>query len=245
MGFDGGNFGMASSYKAQAATMRANARVARAQGGAAKSAKEGQAARMELENRVAGDQASLNQARMRGAAGRAAGELEAVRGASGLTAEGTGTLAQVSALTRFEQSAADMAYSRGLSDQGARFQAALVRKGGEFAEAGAEVEAQYDEGKARVQDMLAHNAEVAGWLSIGAGVGTAIAGGVLGGATMKNGKLVFGELGTGGGLAQGLMFGQGAASMFNRTLPGSAEAMGHGNAAAEKFFTQSMVEWLK
>lgn len=230
MGFDGGNFGMASSYKAQAATMRANARVARAQGGAAKSAKEGQAARQELENRVAGEQASLNQARMRGAAGRAAGELEAVRGASGLTAEGTGTLAQVSALTRFEQSAADMAYSRGLSDQGARFQAALVRKGGEFAAAGAEVEAQYDEGKARVQDMLAHNAEVAGWLSLGGSVAGAVAGGFMGGGL---------------GALAGYAIGRGATSMYNSTMVGSAEAMGHGNAAAEKFFTQSMVEWLK
>ena len=213
MGFDGGNFGMASSYKAQGATMRANARVARAQGGAARSAKEGQAARQELENRVAGDQASLNQARMRGAAGRAAGELEAARGASGVTAEGTGTMAQVSALTRFEQSAADMAYSRGLSDQGARFQAALTRKGGEFAAAGAEIEGRYDEGKARVQDMLARNAQVAAWIDVG--------GSVLGGE-----------------------FGRGAASLFNSTMVGSAEAQGHGNAAAEKFFTQSMVEWL-
>lgn len=230
MGFDGGNFGMASSYKAQGAAMRANARVARAQGGAAKSAKEGQAARMELENRVAGDQASLNQARMRGAAGRAAGELEAVRGASGLTAEGTGSLAQVSALTRFEQSAADMAYSRGLSDQGARFQAALTRKGGEFAEAGAEVEAQYDEAKARTQDMLARNAQVAGWLSLGGSAAGAVAGGFMGGGL---------------GALAGYAIGRGATSMYNSTMPGSAEAMGHGNAAAEKFFTQSMVEWLK
>lgn len=229
MGFDGGNFGMASSSKAQGAAMRANARVARAQGGAAKSAKEGQAARMELENRVAGDQASLNQARMRGAASRASGELEAVRGASGLTAEGTGSLAQVSALTRFEQSAADMAYSRGLSDQGARFQAALTRKGGEFAAAGAEIEAQYDEGKARTQDMLARNARVAGWIDVGGSVAGAIAGGVVGGGV---------------GMLQGLQIGRGATSMVNSTMVGSAEAQGHGNAAAEKFFTQSMVDWL-
>ena len=229
MGFDGGNFGMASSYKAQGAAMRANARVARAQGAVAKSAKEGEAARMELENRVAGEQASLNQARMRKAAGRAAGELEAVRGASGLTAEGTGTLAQQSVLARFEQSAADMAYSRGLQDQGARFQAALTRKGGEFAAAGAEVEAGYAEGKAGVQDMLARNAQVAGWLNAGSSVAGAIAGGVVGGGV---------------GMLQGLQIGRGAASMFNSTLPGSAEAMGHGYAAAEKFFTQSMVDWL-
>lgn len=230
MGFDGGNFGMAESYKAQAASMRANARVARAQGGAAKSAKEGEAARMELENRVAGEQASVNQARMRGAASRAVGELEAARGSGGLTAEGSGTQAQESALTRFEQSAADMAYSRGLQDQGAGFQVMLKRKGGEFAEAGAEVEAQYDEGQARVQRMLATNAEIAGWIGTGLSVAGAATGGYMGGG--------MGALG-------GFMIGQGVSSMFNTTLPGSAESLGHRSVYSEKFFSQSMVEWLK
>lgn len=244
MGLDGGNFGMAASYGAGAATARANARVARAQGEAAMSAARGQAARQEQENMVAGHQASGNMARLREAGNAAAGQVDAARGALGLTGEGTGLAANESVLERFERTASDMAYSRSVMDQGARFTAAMTRKQGEFALAGASIEGQYQDAQAGIQDMLKRNAEVAGWLSIGAGVGTAIAGGVLGGATMKNGKLVFGELGTGGGLAQGLMFGQGAASMFNRTLTGSAEAMGHGNTYAEKFLAQSMAEWL-
>lgn len=229
MGLDGGNFGMAASYGAGAATARANARVARAQGEAAMSAARGQAARQEQENMVAGHQASGNMARLREAGNAAAGQVDAARGALGLTAEGTGLAANESVLERFERTASDMAYSRSIMDQGARFTAAMTRKQGEFALAGASIEGQYQDAQAGIQDMLKRNAQMAGWTSVGASLGGLIVGGAIGGGV---------------GAMKGLQIGQGAASMFNRTLTGSAEAMGHGNTYAEKFLAQSMAEWL-
>lgn len=229
MGLDGGNFGMAASYGASAATARANARVSRAQGEAARSAARGQAARQEQENMVAGHQASGNMARLREAGNAASGQVDAARGALGLTGEGTGLAANESVLERFERTASDMAYSRSIMDQGERFGAAMVRKQGDFALASGNIEGQYQDAQARIQDMLKKNAEIAGWLSIGTTIGGSIVGGALGGAM--------------GGMT-GALVGQGLSSTFNRTLPGSAEAMGHGNTYAEKFMAQSLAQWL-
>lgn len=160
-----GNWAMSQQHKASAAVARANARVTRAQGRVEKSRAEGQAMRMEAENIVAGQQASNAMARLRGQENAVVGQIQAARGASGFTAEGSGMQSTVSAMKAFEQQAQDMAYSRSLQDISARYSAAMTRKGGEFAEWGANIEGTNMDLTANMYSQMAKSANRAGTLS--------------------------------------------------------------------------------
>ena len=83
MGQSFGNFGLAESHKGSARVAEANARVVRAQGKAEKGKAYGQAARLELENKVAGEQAAENMSRLRGEQRRAGATVRAQQAGSG------------------------------------------------------------------------------------------------------------------------------------------------------------------
>lgn len=204
-----GNWGMSLQHKTSAAAARANARVAQAQGKAQKSQAYGQALRIEAENRVAGRQASDAMARLRGKENKAVGSIQAVRGASGLTSQGSGMQPQISAMKQFEQQAQDMAYSRRLQDQSARFSAAMARKSGDFAEMSAEANAGYEVAQAGIYNMMARNANRAGNFSaIATGLGAAL-GGAFGGVA---------------GMKAGAGLGSSIGGMYGAARPGTMEA---------------------
>ena len=232
MGGTFSNFGLAESHKANARVAQANARVARAQGKAELGKAEGQAARQELENKVAGEQAAENMSRLRKEQRQAGAAVENARAASGFTSEGR--QAEVSVLARYEQEAQDMVTSRGYQDVSARFGATMLRRSGELAMRGAEDEAVYSEDKAKLYKMYAHNANkavlVTGSLSaIGAAVGA-----YFGGAA---------------GAKLGAQIGAGAGSLYSSGLPGTVESQGGRNAQAEKDFAAAISKgvdaWLK
>lgn len=196
MGLDSivGNFAQHDAYKSQATVERANARMARAQGVAARGRAYGQAARAERANEVAGQQAVMNMERTRQNATLARGQVQAVRGASGFTSEGSGAVAEVSVLERYEQAVRDMAMSRSLQDMETRYNAGMSRKSGDLAEMGAEADFNYGMARATQQEQLAKNAKHAGIAQIaglvaGGALGWLQGSGVLSGA-MRGGGLV-------------------------------------------------------
>lgn len=204
-----GNWGMSLQHKSSAAAARANARIAQAQGKAQKAQAYGQALRTEAENKVAGQQASDAMARLRGQENKAVGSIQAARGASGLTSQGSGMQPQISVMKQFEQQAQDMAYSRRLQDQSAQFSAAMARKSGDLAEMAAEANAGYENAQAGIYGMMARNANRAGnFTAIATGVGAAL-GGALGGAA---GMKAFAGLGSSIG------------AMYGATKPGTMES---------------------
>ena len=229
-----GNLGMAASHKADARVAQANARVARARGEAERGKAYGQAQRVELENKVAGEIAAENMSRLRKEQRQAGAAVRAARGASGFTAEGSGRQTEISVLSRYEQEAQDMVMSRGLQDVSARFGATMLRRSGDIAMMGAEAEAVYSEDQARLHKMYAHNATkaaiVSGSLSI---VGSAV-GGFFGGAA---------------GARMGTQAGAGLASVYSAGLPGTVESRGERNKQAESdmaaLISQGIDSWLK
>lgn len=225
MGLDGGNWGQASALKGQAATQHANAAIARVQGKAQRDSLYGRAARMEADNRVAGRIASDNLARLRGMQNKVQGEVRAQRGASGVTSAGSGMTAEISVLTKFEQQAQDMAFSRSQQDLNTRFAATVTRRQGDVAEMAAEAGANYMDAQANITSMQAKNADRAGFVTAGLSVAGAAVGGIVGG---------------GMGALIGYQMGQGAGSLYGR---GQAGALG-GNAEAERLLTQQIANWL-
>lgn len=234
MGQAFGNFGMAESHKGAARVAEANARVVRAQGKAEKGKAYGQAARLELENKVAGEMAAENMSRLRKEQRQAGAAARAGQAASGFAAEGSALRPEVSALERYEQAAQDMVLSRSNQDISSRFQATMLRRSGELAERGAEASADYQGSMAQIHRMNAHNANkaamVTGTLTA---VGTAV-GAYFGGAA---------------GAMQGYQAGMGAGSMYSAGLPGTMESRGGRNDQAESDFAATLSKgvesWLK
>lgn len=183
MGMEGvmGNYAQSKQLKAQSGVAAANARVARAQGRATRGRAYGEAQRIEVENEVAGRRVVDNMSRLRGEENKAVGAVQAARGASGFTAEGSGMQTQVSVMKQFEQAAQDMAYSRSLQDQSARFSATMARKSGDIAMMGAEAEGAYGDAQAGIYAQMARNANRAATLS---GVLSGV--GLVGGAFLGN-----------------------------------------------------------
>lgn len=234
MGQAFGNFGLAAEHKGSARVAEANARVVKAQGKAEKGKAYGQAARMELENKVAGEAAAENMARLRENQRKAGATVETARAASGFTTEGSGSAAQMSVLEQYEQQAQDLIYGRSLQDISSRFQATMLRRKGELAEQGAEAQGDYYNAQAQIYKMQAHNANKS---AIVTGTVTAVStavGAYFGGAA---------------GAQMGYQAGQGLGSMYSAGLPGSAESAGGRNAQAEKDFSaainKGIDEWLK
>lgn len=238
-----GNRGMARQHKVSAAVARANARVARAQGKSQKGQAYGQALRIEEENKVAGRQASDAMARMRAQGNKAVGSIQAARGASGFTAQGSGMRAQVSAMTQMEEAAQDMAYSRSLQDQSARFGAAMARKSGDIAMMGAEAEGAYQDASAGIYSQMARNAKKAGRLSAVLTGSGAVAGAIIG--TFIGGNTAIGA-------KMGAQLGSSVSGVFNSGRPGTYEGtygMGQGSmqnlGVGMSNGLDSMLEWLK
>lgn len=210
-----GNFGLAQQHKANARIAGANARVARAQGRATRGQAYGQAARLELENAVAGDQAAENMARLREGQRKSGATVEAARAASGFTTEGSGNQAQLSVLEQYEQVAQDMVYSRSLEDLSARFNATMQRRAGDIALQSSEAEAVYNEDQIKLHKQYAHNANKSAWVTgtlsaIGAAVGA-----YFGGAA---------------GAKIGAQAGAGAGSMYSAGQVGSMESQKGSNS---------------
>mgnify|MGYP000050701952 CR=1 FL=1 len=216
-----GNLGAAEAYKAEAAVHQANARVARAQGQAARGQAYGQAARVEAENEVAGQQAVMNMERLREQETQAQGAVQAARGASGFTAQGSGSRAEISLLQAYEQQAQDMAYSRALQDQSARFSASMARKSGDLAEMGADVNANYEASQAAISKIKKRNSYTAAAFDAVA----SIVGGAVGGGT-------------------GAMIGSSVAQAINGSLTGSVESMGGGSQAMQAMGYGNMARFI-
>lgn len=183
MGAIGSNFASAAQSKSQARVTEANARVARAQGQAAKGQAYGQAVRLERQNEQAGIEANTQLERLRGQQRDAMGQAVNVRGASGFAGEGSKQAVEVSVLSAFEQRAADMAHARSLEDMSARFSASMARQQGDLAAMGANVNADYTQAQAGLYHQMARNAQGAGIMQ-----GVAMAAGAItgGGAGMMN-----------------------------------------------------------
>lgn len=237
-----GNWNMALQHKSSAAAARANARVARAQGKAQKSHAYGQALRIEEENKVAGRQASDAMARMRAQGNKAVGSIQATQGASGFTAQGSGMRAQVSVMAQMEEAAQDMAYSRSLQDQSARFSAAMARKSGDIAMMGAEAEGAYQDAAAGIYNRMARSAERAGNLSALMTGSGAVAGAIVG--TFMGDPAM--------GVKTGTQLSSGVSGVFNSGRPGTYEGMyGMGKGQMQNLGVgmsnglDSMLEWLK
>lgn len=190
MGAIGSNFASAAQSKSQARVMEANARVARAQGQAAKGQAYGQALRLERQNEQAGHEANTQLERLRGQQRDAMGQAVNVRGASGFAGEGSKQAVEVSVLSAFEQRAADMAHARSLEDMSARFSASMARQQGDLAAMGANVNADYTQAQAGLYHQMARNAQGAGIMQGVAMAAGAITGGASGmtnaGSLMSN-----------------------------------------------------------
>ncbi len=225
------NLGAAENYKSEAKVHLANARVARAQGRAAKGQAYGQAARMEAENEVAGQQAVMNMERLREQETQARGSVRAARGATGFTAQGSGSKAEVSVLQAFEQQAQDMAHSRALQDTSARFGAAMARKSGDLSEMGANVNADYTAAQAELSKIKKRGAYTAAATQ----AVTAIAGGVIGAFS-------------GVGIKAGAMVGSSVGQALGKYQTGSIQSMGGGSkemqAQGEKYITDFLTSWM-
>lgn len=238
-----GNWYMELQHKTNAAAARANARVARAQGKAARGHAYGQALRIEEENKVAGKQASDAMANVRAEGNKAVGGLQAVRGGSGFTAEGSGMKAQVSAMAQLEEAAADMAYSRSLQDQSARFSAAMARKAGDIAQLGAEADGAYQDASAGIYNTMARNAARAANISAPLTIGGAVVGAIVG--TYFGGNTALGA-------KMGAQLGGATAGMANSGRPGTYEAthgMGSGQmqnmGAGMSMGMDALTSWLQ
>lgn len=233
MGESFGNFGLAESHKGAGRVAAANARVARAQGKAERGKAEGQAARLELENKVAGELAAENMSRLRKEQRQAGAAVQAARAASGFTSEGSGSQPEISALARYEQAAQDMVLNRSMQDISSRFQSTMLRRSGELAERGAEASADYQDSMAQIHKMKAHNANKAAMVTgsltaVGAAVGA-----------------FWGPAGA----KIGAQAGAGVGSMYSAGLPGTMESHGNRNEQAEKDFAAAISKgvdsWLK
>lgn len=215
------NLGAAEAYKAEAAVNQANAAVARAQGQAARGQAYGQAARAEAENEVAGQQAVMNMERLREQETQAQGAVQAARGASGFSAQGSGSRAEISVLQAYEQQAQDMAYSRALQDQSARFSASMARKSGDLAVMGASVNANYLSAQSEISKIKKRNAYTAAAFD----ALSSVVGGVLGGSS-------------------GAMIGSSIAQSVNTSLTGSVESMGGGSRAMQSMGSANMSRYI-
>ena len=234
MGEAFGNFGLAESHKSEGRVAAANARVARAQGKAERGKAEGQANRLELENKVAGEQAAENMSRLRKEQRQAGAAVQAARAASGFTSEGSGSQPEISALARYEQAAQDMVQNRSMQDISSRFQATMLRRSGELAERGAEASAAYQDSMVQIHKMKAHNANKAAIVSGSLSAIGATIGGIVGGPA---------------GAQLGAQAGAGMGSMYSAGLPGTLESQGGRNGQAEKDFAAAVSKgvdsWLK
>lgn len=234
MGEAFGNFGMAESHKSAGRVAAANARVARAQGKAERGKAEGQAARLELENKVAGEQAAENMSRLRKEQRQAGAAVQAARAASGFTSEGSGSQPEISALARYEQAAQDMVQNRSMQDISSRFHATMLRRSGELAERGAEASADYQDSMVPIHKMKAHNANKAA---------------IVTGSLTAVGAAVGAYFGGAAGAQLGAQAGAGVGSMYSSNLPGSLESQGGRNEQAEKDFSAAVSKgvdaWLK
>ena len=234
MGEAFGNFGLAESHKSEGRVAAANARVARAQGKAERGKAEGQANRLELENKVAGEQAAENMSRLRKEQRQAGAAVQAARAASGFTSEGSGSQPEISALARYEQAAQDMVQNRSMQDISSRFQATMLRRSGELAERGAEASAAYQDSMVQIHKMKAHNANKAAIVSGSLSAIGATIGGIVGGPA---------------GAQLGAQAGAGMGSMYSAGLPGTLESQGGRSGQAEKDFAAAIAQgvdsWLK
>lgn len=234
MGESFGNFGLAESHKGAGRVAAANARVARAQGKAERGKAEGQAARLELENKVAGEQAAENMSRLRKEQRQAGAAVQAARAASGFTSEGSGSQPEISALARYEQAAQDMVLNRSMQDISSRFQATMLRRSGELAERGAEASSDYQDSMAQIHKMKAHNANKAAMVT---------------GSLTAVGAAVGAYFGGPAGAKMGAQAGAGVGSMYSAGLPGTMESHGNRNEQAEKDFAAAVSKgvdaWLK
>ena len=228
------NYGAYQQNKTQASMARSNARIAAAQGKAARGKAYGQAARIEAENEVAGRNTAENLERLREAETQAQGAAVAKRGSSGFTAQGSGSQEEISVLEEFEQRAQDMAYARSLQDIGARFGAAMSRQAGDLEEMQSLAESDYLQAQARVYDRMAKNAKHAMVTSIIGQVGGAIVGGIFGGPA---------------GAQMGAQIGGGLASQSNRGLVGSYESQYGGDQYQEgvsnAWMGQQVSKWMR
>lgn len=234
MGLDSifGNFGMAEQHKGAAAVTRANARIARAQGKAARGKAYGQANRIEASNKVAGQQVVENMERVQKNATLARGEVRAVRGASGVNDSGSGSRAEQSVLERYEQATHDMASSRSLQDLSARFQASMSRKSGDIAEMSGEADYEYGLAQAGMQEQMAKNAKHAGIAQIVAMVGGGLVGGIAGGGLSAG---IRGAMNAGGAMSTMMSGTPGTYESRNQTVAGDMFS---------KFAAEQMSSWL-
>ena len=231
MGSAFSNFGQAESHKASARVAQANARVARAQGEVARGQAYGQAARLELENKVAGEQAAENMSRLRKEQRQTGAAVQAARASSGFTTEGSGSQAELSALAKYEQAAQDMVTARAHQDVSARFGATMLRRSGDVAMMNAEAGAEYSEDQAQLYRMYAHNANKAA---------------IVSGSLSAVGTVVGSFFGAPG---LGSQIGSGLGSMYSAGLPGTVESQGGRNKEAEKdmaaAISKGLDSWLK
>lgn len=209
MGVTGANFATAAQSKSQARVMEANARIARAQGQAARGRAYGQATRIERQNEQAGREANTQLERLRGQQRDAMGAAVNARGTSGFAGDGSKQAVEVSVLSAFEQRAADMAHARSLEDMSARFSASMARQQGDLADMGANINADYTQAQAGLYRQLAINAQGAGIMQ-----GVALAAGAATGALTGAGALT--GMTTAGSLMSNLM----------QFTPGTAESKG-------------------
>ncbi len=175
-----------------------------------------------------------NLERLRKAETKAQGAAVAKRGSSGFTAQGSGSVEEISVLEQFEQRAQDMAYARSVQDVGARFSASMSRKSGELAEMQSQAESEYLNNQARTYDVMAKNAKHAMVTSIIGQVGGAIVGGIFGGPA---------------GAQMGAQIGGGIASQSNRGLVGSYESQHGGDPYQEgisnAWISQATSKWMR
>lgn len=171
----GGNFVAAEQYRGQAGIARANARIARAQGEAAKNDWYVQASRRETDSKRNLETAADNMAELKRQGTLARGAVRAQRGGSGLTEEGTGSMPEKSVLAQIEDKANSMAYAATQQDAIYRWQAATMRISGESAQYQQEMVARQYERQADMYSMFREGAQrSAPWESILTTVGTAV-----------------------------------------------------------------------
>lgn len=156
-----GNIGSYYQSQTNAVMSESNAKIAKAQGVAAKGQAYGQASKLEAQNKLAGQVASENMSRLDEQKTQAHSSVNAGRGASGFTAQGSGSNANISVLKQYEQAAQDMAYSTALNDQSARFNAQMMRHTGEISMTSAEAESDYNMAQAAIHDQMSSNAKTA------------------------------------------------------------------------------------
>ncbi|MEG0025091.1 MAG: hypothetical protein RR719_07080 [Akkermansia sp.] len=164
-----GNFASAKTYKAQA-------RVAEAQGRAQRSAAYRRAFNLEEEARADSVLVGKNMMTARENETAALATVRNERGASGLTQEGSGGVAEALTADVFDKAIGDLALSNAISDSNKRYSADVSRFQGDLA-------MQQASAQAAQYGRLGKSARNAGWIQSGLLAASAGVGGVMGAGT--------------------------------------------------------------